>query len=360
MMKTETNLPILQSKLKEGNLTGLYVFTGEETFNKEFYLSRFKSVFEAEPMAELNVITLDLQEIPTETAFGAIESYPVMSDKKLVIIKNSGIFAGAPKKEDSSEEDSAEESDGKGEKKDLSGDKKMWADIFENPPEYAAIIFDESKTDKRNALYKKFVKNGLFVEFNYLQPAELSNWIVGFLGKRNHKINKDALAEFMLRGGLSMANLAAEAEKLCDYCGDREIIEKSDVEQTMVRSLQDKVFDMMDGLLDGNRDAAFRFFADLKALREEPLKILALISSNTAGILKVDACLRANVADIKSETGLHPFVIQKNTARLRRYPVSRFRKIMNLCLEADRDMIVKGYDKWTVLETLAMEISKVK
>ncbi|MBE7060396.1 MAG: DNA polymerase III subunit delta [Ruminococcaceae bacterium] len=323
----------LRERLKNGNLCGLYLFTGDEIFNKEFYISRFKAAFKDVPMAEFNVCTLDGSELSEDALIGAVESYPVMADNKLVIIKNSGIF------------------------KTAAYDKEVWTELFKNPPDYAAIIFDEAETDGRNALLKKFNENGLAVTFDYLDSATMADWIAGYLSKRGFTVRRDAVNELMSRAGVSMADVHNEMEKLVDYCAGRGEITADDVRSVVPRSLNDRIFDMIDGITAGNRDTAFAILADLKQLREEPAKIVPLLGNNITGILKAKILLGGESTNLAADLGVAPFIAKKYAAQSKRLSKERLKNMLSLCLEADKAIKLDGKDKWVVLETLMTRLS---
>ncbi len=324
----------LIEKLKSGNLNGLYLFTGEEVFNKDFYISRFKNAFSDVPMAEFNILTLDGSELPEDTLIEAAESYPVMADKKLVIIKNSGIF------------------------KKASFDKEVWGEIFKNPPENTVIIFDEKEIDGRNALLKKFKEYGLFVDFEYLDSATMAEWIKGYFLKRNFSADRDAVSELMKRAGASMANVHSEMEKLIDYCAGNGKITFDDVCAIVTRSLNDRIFDMIDSITAGDRDKAFEILSDLKQLREEPVKIISVLGTNFTGILKSKILLNGGSHNLASELGVAPFIAKKYAAAANKASKEKLQSMLSLCLEADKSIKLGGTDGWIALETLMTVISR--
>ncbi len=332
--KNDDSLEILRARLKEEKLNGMYLFTGEETFNKDFYISRFKNAFENNPMAEFNVITFDGKDVPADTMLGAIESYPVMADDKLIIIKNSGIFKSVSEK-----------------------DRDLWAELFKNPPDYAVVIFDEAEVDGRSALLKKFKESGCFTEFKFLDNATLVTWIKGFLNKRGFSINPDAVNELISRAGGAMGNVHNEMNKLMDFCGDGSTITLEDVKTVVAKSLQDKIFDMLDCVTTGKRDIAFSILADLKLLREEPSKVIPLLGNSVSGMLKTKLLQKEGCQNLAGELGVAPFIARKYAEQSRKLSVQSLKAMLRLCLEADKAIKLEGKDKWIVLETLMIELS---
>ena len=332
--KTNNTLDHLREKMKGDSLNGLYLFTGEETFNKDFFINKFKTAFENNPMAEFNVLTFDGKDVSSDTMLGAIESYPVMADDKLIIIKNSGIFKSVSEK-----------------------DKDLWMELFKNPPEYAVVIFDEAELDGRSTLLKKIKEVGTFTEFEFLDNITLTTWIKGFFAKRGSSIEPAAIPELINRAGGAMGNINNEMNKLLDFCGEGVTITLKDVETVVSKSLQDKIFDMLDGVTAGKRDMAFSILSDLKLLREEPTKVIPMLGNSVSGILKTKLLQKEGYQNIAGELGVAPFIARKYADQAKGLSLPRLKKMLDLCLEADKSIKLEGKDKWIVLETLMIELS---
>lgn len=331
----DEGLTALKEKLKSEKLSGLYLFTGAETFNKDFYISKFRTAFDSNPMAEFNVLTFDGKETSANTIISAVESYPVMSDDKLIIIKNSGIFKSVSE-----------------------SDRDLWLDMLKNPPDYAVIIFDEAELDGRSALLKKFKENGLYVCFDYLDDSTMASWIRSFLQKKGFTITSDGVSELMSRAGSSMGSVHNEMNKLMDYCGEGGKISADDVRMVVAKSLQDKIFDMLDAVTAGKRDTAFSILSDLKLLREEPAKIIPLLGNSVSGILKTKILMAQGCYDLAAALGVAPFVAKKYAAQAKILSKERLKIMLKSCLNADVAIKIEGKEKWTVLETLMIELSR--
>lgn len=75
-----------------------------------------------------------------------------------------------------------------------------------------------------------------------------------------------------------MDNISNEVEKLICYVGDRQIIEKEDIEAICTEQITSKVFDMIDALGYKNRTRALDIYYDLISNKEAPLMILYMIT----------------------------------------------------------------------------------
>ena len=77
----------LKKDLADGNIGTLYVFYGEEGYLKRHYLNQLKELCGG-PFADFNIITLDGEQVNVQSLTDAVDSIPMGSDKKLVIIRD--------------------------------------------------------------------------------------------------------------------------------------------------------------------------------------------------------------------------------------------------------------------------------
>lgn len=77
----------LKKDLADGNIGTLYVFYGEEGYLKRYYLNQLKELC-GEPFADFNIITLDGEQVNVQSLTDAVDSIPMGSDKKLVIVRD--------------------------------------------------------------------------------------------------------------------------------------------------------------------------------------------------------------------------------------------------------------------------------
>ena len=90
--KSNEALIKLKKQLKDGNLSTLYLFFGEEDFLREFYVGKVIDCVPDGGFPEFNHIKLEGNDIPFSDYDDAWESFPMMTDRKLIHIKNSGIL----------------------------------------------------------------------------------------------------------------------------------------------------------------------------------------------------------------------------------------------------------------------------
>ena len=139
----------LEKELKEGKLNSIYLLYGEERFLLESDVKKIKKLF-GEMILGINYIQID--ETNADELISDLETPAFGYEKKLLIVKNSGLF----KKE------------GKRKNVKLSELKEKVSDYFKTNIEdiktYNIVLFIEEEIEK-NALYKLVDKEGIVCEF---------------------------------------------------------------------------------------------------------------------------------------------------------------------------------------------------
>lgn len=336
-MVKESNFTILKRQIREKKIGNLYLFFGEEVYLKEIYLERMKQFVPDDGFGDFNRIMLDGKELTQDKISDALESFPMMSVKKLVVIKDSGIFKSA-----------TEET------------KNFWAARLKDIPEYVLLIFDEKEVDKRSALYKAVTKNGLGVEFEYIKDYELVAWIEREAGKAKKRIAKDNAQYFISICDPGLSTLSRELDKLIHYCGDE--IYRTDIDKVVFKSMNIKVFELMDKIVAKDSDGAIGMLADLKTAKEPAFKILYLLFSSFDKMLRCKLMLAegASSAEVAAKAEIAPFLVNKYASAARNF--SEQYLIGRLTAVSEVDMAVKSgeIEEWLALEEYVLDSIREK
>jgi DNA polymerase-3 subunit delta len=288
MPKKDSSLMTLKRQLKEHTLSNLYLFYGEEAFLKELYLTRIKAQIPDGGLPEFNHIKIESTQFTFDQINDFFESYPMMTEHKLIVLKNSGIFK-SPKEEM----------------------KAFWTTRLSDIPEFVTVIFDEKEVDKRSSTYKALVKNGMAVEFEYLKETDLVTWVQREVKNAGKRIDKENAVYFVNICDPGIITLQNELDKLIHYCNTE--IYRTDIDRVVSKSLQIRVFEITDSIMAKNTSHAMEVLADLKTIKESAFKILYLLSSTFDKMLQIKLLLAdgATFQDAASKIGTSPFIARK-------------------------------------------------
>lgn len=332
-------LDVLQKQLKSGEFANIYLFYGEEEFLKEYYFSQLKSRMIEDSFKDFNFSVFSGKHIDLQQVWDAIESLPVMAQRKMIVIKDSGIFK-SPKAEE----------------------KEFWEKSLPDIPDYACVVIYEADVDKRSKVYKLINKHGVVVEFAYQKTVDLVNWVERVVNSYHKKIDKHTIYYLLEHCNQGMVSVKNEIEKLVHYCEDKTNIEKEDIDSICTKSTESRVFHMIDALMTNESQKAMELLEDMKVLKEPVIKILTLIARQFSGILKTKLLLNEGLStgEITSRLGISPFITKKYMTHARNFSVSYLHDVLEECLKVDTDIKSSKVHDWTALQLFVAQCGKRK
>ena len=243
----------LEKELNSKKLSSLYLFYGEERFLLENCLKKIKKNF-GEMLQGINYILLDNNSV--NDLIYDIESPAFGYDKKLIIIKDSGLF-----KKD-------------GRKKSATPIQETIADYInqniDTIEESAVVIFVEETADK-NIVYEAIEKKGKVCQFDELNQAQLIRRLKEISNAYKVNVAENTLAYFIDIAGTNMQVLINEIRKLIEFAGENGTITKESIDKLTVKQIDSVVFDLTDNLGNKNVKKALEILDEL-IYQKEPLQ----------------------------------------------------------------------------------------
>ncbi|MCL2223852.1 MAG: DNA polymerase III subunit delta [Defluviitaleaceae bacterium] len=317
----------LKAELSRGELKRTYLLHGKEKFLVSHYAREIEKICGAK--------NKDLFDgaIPAEQIIMAAETLPFSFDaaeKRLIIVRDSKLFAMA-KKGDESETETETASGRK-------ADSEKMAEYLPKIPQDTVIIFIESDVDKRTRLYKKVAELDGVVDFAPLAPHELTKWI-SHHAKQHGKQFSAGAAELLLRTcGTDMFNLKNETDKLIHHSGNTSNeITRNDIAEICTPTLESRIFDLLKAMGNRRTSAALKMYNDMLTLKESPFMILAMIIRQLRITLLCKCLAEKNTPrpQIVKELKLHEFAISEAISQGRGVTSEKLISALENCQNTD-------------------------
>ncbi len=330
-MKYEEFTKFLKQEEMDKNVLLLF---GEEVFLKQHCKTELLKRITPEQMPEFNVFSYDGRKYDIDGVEEAIEALPVMSDKKLLLFRNSAIFTISGKDAATKEY------------------KEYWEKRLADIPEDVYIVFDEDKVDKRSGLYKRLLKEDAVAEFTYLTENKMINWTVGLFKTMGKQISPHDAKHLVEVTGEGMLAVKQEAEKIKAYTQGQINVTRADIDAVVIPVLENKVFEMVDAILARDAYTALDKLQDLCAMKEEEIRILGAISSSVDKILTVKFMNNSNMdkTQIAAKSKIPPFLVSKYIALSAKYTTESLENLLTKCVETDRMFKLTPADKTVLLQ----------
>ena len=299
----------LNEEIKSGNLKSLYLLYGEEAYLIKQYRDRLKDAL-LNSGDSMNYHYFEGKDVNIGEIIDLAETLPFFSDRRVIIIENSGLFKH--------------------------GGEQL-AEYLKEPSETTFFVLVEREIDKRSKLYKAVSSKGRAVEFKAQDESVLKRWILGLLKKENKKITEKDLQLFLEKTGTGMENISKELEKLICYCIDKEIISGEDIEAVCIRQINNQIFDMMNAIAEKRQKKAMELYYDLLTLKEPPMRILFLLARQFNVLLQVKELNNKGYPSktIGENVGLPAFIAGKYVNQAAKFSAKDLRMAVNDCVEAE-------------------------
>lgn len=298
--------------IKTGQLKQIYLLYGEEAYLVRQYRDRLLAAMLGTG-DQMNVNRYEGKGVSVPEIIDMAETLPFFSDRRVIILEYTELFK--------------------------SGGEKL-SEYLKKPAESSSFLIVEREVDKRSSLYKTIKKNGYAAEFGRQDAKTLQKWVLGILKKENKQIAQQTLGLFLEGCGDDMENIRKELEKLLCYTLDKSVITAEDVEEICVPQIQNHIFDMITAIANGDSEQALRLYYDLLALREPPMRILALIGRQFNLLLQVKELAEKGYPQtvIAEKVGLHGFVAGKYMRQAAGFKTPFLKRALEDCARADHDI----------------------
>lgn len=329
----------LREHLKTKQFSNIYLFYGTETFMLETYLKRMTEGILDGIDKSMNFDVFSDKKTPVETIVDGIETLPFLSPGRLVVLERLELFKKGREKE-----------------------ATRITEALENIPEETRVIIIEDETDKRMKLYKFLNKAGVIVEFSPLSEEELIKYIARSLSQENKRIDVSTARYMIHYIGSDLASLNQEIQKLIDFVGDADVIYQKHIDEICQKSVESKIFELVDCMGTNRRARAVKLYHDLIASKEPPTRILYMLTRQFRLNYKAKLYHTHGVTDqiIASKLKVQPFVAKKCLAQARGFKTSELENALNDCLQSELDIKTGIIEPSMGIEMLIIRYSERK
>jgi DNA polymerase III subunit delta len=242
----------LDQSLKKGTIEPVYFLFGPETFLRdEAARAITESALRGTLLREFNNSSFNLLTDDVRSAIAAAEQLPMMSERRVVLVRNFGKL------------------------KDK--DEEVLQNYIDRPLETSVVILVADDLDKRKKLAKTLL-SGVAFEFQALKPNELQTWIKAYLKKQDVEIEPAALQRIIEDVSSNLRMIANELNKLVSAALPSRRITLELVNELISRSREHMNWELTDHILARNRRAALKTLRDLLDDGVEPVMLTGLIA----------------------------------------------------------------------------------
>ena len=325
-------------ELKAGGPARLYLLYGQEDYLREAFLGEIKAACLPDGGDDFSYHRLDGRSTSLRELSDAVNALPFLSERTLTEVRGYD-FAHCRDAEAAALE-------------------KLISDI----PDWCTLAFVQDtdfEPDQRTKIMKAVAKYGKVINFTSQGQGPLVQWIRKRFAALGKNALPDACVTLLYLSGELMNGLIPEIEKIA--AGTQgELVTAEDVSRLAMRIPEARVFEMTDQLAARDYDGACRTLADLMAMGEEPIAILAVIGTQMrrlyAARVAVDEKLGSDF--VRQYCGVKfDFMVDRLLRSARGFDTEDLARAVELCAETDYAMKSTGMDGADLLSELLIKIA---
>lgn len=202
------------------------------------------------------------------------------------------------------------------------------------------VILMRGTADKRKALYKSVLKNGVIVESPQLRDYEIPKWTIAYYREQGLEIDPEAAALLGEHAGTDLGKIAVETGKLLKNLPEgAKSVSVADIEKNVGISREFSIFELTKALSFRNASHALKVASHVGNAPKfaMPMAVSALYS-HFYRILKYASLLsKGPVADdVKSRVlGVNPYFFREYDAAVSNYPLRKCMAAISLLCDYD-------------------------
>ena len=331
----------LKEALAAGELGTVYIFHGEESYLREYYLSEMKKQLVA-GFESFNYHRLEGKGLTAQVLAETAEALPMMAPRTMVQVVDWDLYKLSEEQRNA-----------------------LTALLEDFPPYCCLVIVYDQIEYKPNRTYKKLYaaldKHAQTVKFEEQSQNEILKWVSRRFKAAGHTIDAPTAEHLLFTCGCLMNGLIPEIGKIAAYAKN-ERITKADIDAVAAPVLEAQVFEMTNAVSKGNFDRASEVLGTLLKLQEEPFMLLALIGKELR---------KLHTARIALDSGRDKFWLMERWNMRSDYParllLDNAKRVsrawcangVKRCYEVDLRMkSVSGVDGADELKLLLMELAQ--
>jgi len=343
------NEDTLKKQIKSGEFSRVYMIYGNEGYLKQFYANQICSRAVNPDFADFNLKKLDGKETSLNEIYDCVSTFPMMDEFTCTLVHDFPLNSFVSERGKLDED---------------------FQNVLSDIPETSILVFwmDTLEVDKKKNKWPHIIKFidfvGACAQIDKRTRSALEKLLVSSAAKKDCVLPKDVAAYIINLVGEDMSTLQNELNKVCAFVGSGSITKK-DVDETVVVSVEAKIFQLSRMITKGEADNAFETLANLFKLREEPVVILGVLSKAFVDMYRVKACKEKGesytlLGSAFGNTYKNKGFLLDNAARDGSgYTLTQLKSALLILSETDRRMKSTGEDSKILLEELILRLLRI-
>ncbi|MBP5703682.1 MAG: DNA polymerase III subunit delta [Paludibacteraceae bacterium] len=306
--------------VKAGNIKPIYLLHGEEPYYIDLVSDFLENNIVADENKDFDFSVLYGGEIRMQDVLAAVSSYPMMSDYRLVVVR---------------EAQQIREKD-----YDL---LQLYARKY-NPKAVLVICCKHKKLDARKGYFKDVQKVGVVMESNKIYDNQVPTFIVNYVRERGKDIKDQAAQMLSTLVGPNLSLLATECDKLIlALKGDEKMISEELVQKIVGMNREFNSYELLNAVVAKDVQKANTLAIVVAGDKVELPPIVAVFFTFFQNLMVYfKYCRNMDDTSAADKMGIRPFFVKQYREATSKYNGFQVLKVIGILREYD--MKSKGVD----------------
>lgn len=226
----------------------------------------------------------------------------------------------------------------------------------ENHDNIVILTVVQDKLDERKKIVKLLKKNVTVIHKESIDEKDLPKFVIKEFLNNGYKIDYKTASYFVDYVGKNVDILLSEINKMIVYKDTDKEIFIEDILNISSKGFNDNVFDLSDAIMKKDFKKIFSCYNDLMILKEEPIKIIALLASQFTLVYQSKLLSKEGFMskDIASTLKVHPYRVK--LALETNYPDFELKDILKKLHNLDYEIKTGKVDKIVGLENFLLHL----
>lgn len=339
----------LISSWKKGQADPVYLLYGEEEFTRSELLDTAIDMFLPDPgMRAFNLDKFYGQESHISDVLTCSRGFPVMTEKRIVIVRDADKLWRFREKEDEDRKDHP--------------DVVAILNYLEKPNFDCILIFDSDKPGAKNQYpWKTIFAKSTTLEFKLLREDAVADWIYARAKRSGRDISEGAARLLVEYIGSDLRAQSTELEKIITYIGDSNTITEDDVKRVVGNASSYESFELTKAIGAGNEplamEMAIKMLTEDKSARFPMFAVLIRYFEQLIVAKEMQGSSEKDVAAAIGLFGPGAYYAKEYIAAARKFPREKLdRAIKTLVGTELQTRRVSGLDEKLLVQKMLGEI----
>ncbi|MFN3698501.1 MAG: DNA polymerase III subunit delta [Pseudobdellovibrio sp.] len=298
--------------LESGQLAPLYFIYGDEPFLIEQCIERFKYAVLNEATIDFNYSLYYAADVEVTSLKETVETLPVFSERRLVVLKNSQEFKDSEWQEIDS--------------------------VIKKPVDSTVFVLFADKIDKRKKHFKNLIDHAQSIEFKKPYDNEIPRWINYYASYYDLKLTQAAIHRMHRLIGNNLAEIYAQLANLKNYLNGQNLVDVSEVNAVVSNTREENIFDFTKAVGQKDRVLALEQIVNLLDQGQSEIGIVSLLARHMRILLTVRSGMDQGIggAKLAGLANVSPYFIDEYCDQAKKWSVKRLEESLVLLSETDR------------------------